>query len=100
VKIPNLNSSSSSSPIEEMKKFLLNLAREFKIDTGQPLPTKPLTIRSLNFNPKQKEALPQAIEALIKEGIFEDINGSIRLTRIGRDILYQSSGDYYGSTVV
>lgn len=77
-----------SSPEEEMKQFVLALAREFNLDTGHVLPERVLMSRSFSLNPKQKDALVPAINNLISEGIFEEKDGSAFLTEKGRDILY------------
>ncbi len=76
-----------SSPEEEMKEFVLSLARELNLDTGHTLPDKTLSFRSIHLNPKQRDALIPAIEALIAEGLFEEKNGSIHLTKKGRDLI-------------
>jgi len=77
-----------SSPEEEMKKFILSLAKELCLDTGHFLPMKVLLDRTTNLNPKQREALEPAINALIEEGVFEKRDGIAFLTEKGRDVLY------------
>ena len=69
-----------SSPEEEMKQFVLALARELNLDTGHVLPERVLISRSFSLNPKQKEALVPAINCLISDGIFEEKDGSVFLT--------------------
>ena len=77
-----------SSPEDEMKQFVLSLARELNLDTGHVLLDRVLMSRISNLNPKQKAALVPAINALVSEGIFEEREGSIFLTEKGRDVLY------------
>jgi len=77
-----------STPVEEMKKFILSLASELNLDEGHVLPTNVLRHKTVNLNPKQRDALVPALEALIQEGIFEEKNGSPFLTSKGKDILY------------
>lgn len=86
--IKNLVDSFKSSPEDEMRSFILSFAREFNLDTGHVLPTKPLLPRTFNLNPKQKDALIPAIESLTKEGVFEEKEGQYFLTKTGRDVLY------------
>lgn len=77
-----------SSSEDEMKRFVLSLAKELNLDTGDALPEGVLMSRSLNLNPKQRDALFPAIKALVSEGIFEEKEGSVFLTEKGRDALY------------
>lgn len=79
---------SQSSPEEEMKSYILSLARELNLDTGHVLPARVLFHRTINFNPKQREALEPAINKLIEEGVFEERDDQAFLTDKGRDILY------------
>lgn len=78
-----------SSPEEEMKSFILSLASELRLDEGHALPPNVLMIRTINLNPKQKDALLPALEKLMEEGVFEETDdGRVLLTAKGKDILY------------
>ena len=77
-----------SSPEEEMKSYILSLASELRLDVGHVLPMRVLFHKTINFNPKQREALEPAINALIEEGYFEERDGKALLTDKGRDTLY------------
>ncbi len=78
-----------SSPEEEMKRYILSLASEIRMDEGHALPPNLLMHRTINLNPKQKDALVPALEKLIEEGVFEETaDGRVLLTTKGKDILY------------
>ena len=78
-----------SSPEDEMKRFILSLAIELRLDEGHALPLKVLMFRSFSLNPKQKDALVPALKKLIEEQIFEEkTDGNILLTAKGKDFIY------------
>lgn len=78
-----------SSPEEEMKVFILSLASELRLDEGHSLPSNVLMHRTINLNPKQRDALVPALEKLVEDGVFEETaDGRILLTAKGKDALY------------
>ncbi len=81
-------SNSKSSVEDDMKNLILSLSREFKLDVGHVLPERPLLHKTTNLNPKERDALTPALNALIADGIFEERNGKAFLTEKGRDLLY------------
>jgi len=78
-----------SSPEEEMKRFILSLASELRLDEGHALPPNVLMHRTINLNPKQRDALVPALEKLVEEGVFKETeDGRVLLTAQGKDVLY------------
>ena len=77
-----------SSPEDEMKRYVLSLAKDLRLDTGHVLPMRVLRKKTINFNPKEQEALARAIDALIEEGVFEKRDGKPFLTDRGKNVLY------------
>lgn len=88
MKIGNHSGRFETSPVDEMKEFILSLAKELNLDTGHCLLDRVLMVRTTKLNPKQKEALSEAIESLVSEDIFEAKEGQLFLTGKGRDLLY------------
>lgn len=88
MKIQNLVNSFKSSPLDEMKSFVLSFSRQYNLDTGDLLPARPLALKAISLNPKQQEALEPAITALVNDDIFEEKNGQYYLTANGRNVLY------------
>ena len=76
------------SPLEEMKNYIVSLARELRLDEGHVLPTNVLLHKTINLNPKQRDALEPAINSLIDDGFFEERDGKAFLTGKGKDLLY------------
>lgn len=77
-----------STPEDEMRQYILSLANELNLNEGHVLPMNVLFHRTINLNPKQREALEPAINKLIEEGIFEERDGNAFLTAKGKDVLY------------
>jgi hypothetical protein len=77
-----------SNPEEEMKSYILSLARELNLDEGHVLPVRVLLHRAIKFNPKQRDALEPALNSLITEGYFEEKDGKAFLTAQGKNALY------------
>lgn len=89
MKLPTVDAIvNKSSPIEDMKQFVLSFIRELKLDVGHALPEKPLFAQFIRLNPKQKDALLPAIEELGKDGVLEKKGDSWLLTPAGRDLIY------------
>jgi len=85
--INNINAQ-QATPLEEMKEYIVSLARELRLDVGHVLPEKVLFFKTMTFNPKQRDALEPAINSLIEDGFFESRDGKVFLTSNGRDTLY------------
>lgn len=88
MKIPKIGNDETSSPVAEMKQYLVSFIREMNLDTGHALPSRTLMSRSLRFNPRQKEALVPALEELVKDGFLEKRDDSYFLTELGREKIY------------
>ncbi|MEB2182189.1 hypothetical protein MUG10_02135 [Xanthomonas prunicola] len=75
--------------IDFVKKEILNYFSEKKANVGHVLHPPAFNFqRVMNWNPKQKEALDAAISQLVDEGIVEEKNGTIALTKKGVDSIY------------
>ena len=72
----------------DMRKFILDVARDCTLDVGHTLPWNVVFHKSLNFNPKQHDDLSHALNDLIEEGIFEKKNNGDCLTQKGFKLLY------------
>ena len=84
--IDTLQTSLQRSPVDDMKDFVLQLARSQKLNVGEMLALGAGTLIALN--PVQKEALPDALAALVREGIFKKENGHYYLTEAGKFKIY------------
>lgn len=71
-----------------MKKWIIAFAREFNLDTGHVIPKGPFMMRVGKLNPVQKDAVFEALETLVNDGIFDDKGENFILTEKGRNELY------------
>jgi len=56
-----------ASLVDEMRRHILSIAREFQLAVGHGLSRKVLFLRSRHLNPKQKELYDQALKSLVSE---------------------------------
>jgi hypothetical protein len=76
------------SQIEDMKAFLLNMAKELNLDEGHTFPIRLLMTKMTRMNPKEKEAIEPAFDSLVIDGIFEKRDDSYFLTENGKNTIY------------
>ena len=75
-----------SDPLEGMKKWWIALAVKQKLDVGHALNFNVFLYNTLN--PKQKESLIPAIEALVSDGWFIKSGEHYQLTELGKNSIY------------
>jgi hypothetical protein len=77
-----------SSQVEDMKHFLLKMAKELNLDEGHTFPIRLLMTKMTRMNPKEKEAIEPAFDSLVIDGIFEKRDDSYFLTENGKNTIY------------
>lgn len=74
--------------MEQVKKSVLSLAREERLDVGDPLPKKALLLKIMSASAEQQAAFESALSALVEDGLFEGRGGDIFLTDKGKNLAY------------
>lgn len=89
VKISNIvGSFGNSSPVQNVKKYILDWFRKNNCDVGHVIAEQHIFHMSISWNPKEKNALSDAIDELKKEGLVEDHENGLALTKEGVDYIY------------
>jgi hypothetical protein len=74
---------------EKVKSDILSWFRENKADVGHALNERSFMTRYvMNYNPKEKGVVPEALNDLATEGLLEIRNGIFVLTKRGVDTIY------------
>jgi len=90
-----------SQEIEFVKKQILNQFESQKADAGHALNTRGFNLNEVSrWNPKQQDALNDAIEQLVSEGLIENKNDTPFLTEKGVDYLYPDIGNSVKNTIL
>jgi hypothetical protein len=82
-------SESPAEAKEKVKSDILSWFRENKADVGHALNERSFMTRyAMNYNPKEKGVILEALNDLATEGLLEERDGKFFLTKRGVDTIY------------
>ena len=85
--LDNLSNNQEDTRLNEMKEYVKSLARSQRLDVGHCITWNIQNVK-INLNPLQQDLLPEAIEALVNDGLFEMRNDQHYLTEKGKISIY------------
>lgn len=77
-----------TSPKEEVKTAILGWFRNHNSDVGHVIGERHLFQLTINWNPKQKAALEDAINELVAEDLLQKNVNGYALTKKGVEVIY------------